>query len=222
MTEAEWLACTDPERMLESLRGRASERKLRLFACSCCRLSWRLLIDERSRAAVEVAERLADGLATDEEVRTAVQGISAASLAVRRSPDDSPETLLQLRRRQDPTSLYRAAFLAGFAVSKGAGNLDAHLRARGANPVDDRTQAQLLRCLFNPFRPGVIEVTSSPEAPIALARALYEDRIFEWLPILGDALEEAGCSDEAILAHCRGPGPHVRGCWVVDLILGKR
>ena len=67
MTEAEWDACTDPQRMLEFLRGRVSERKCRLFACARCRAVWHMLLDERSREAVELAERLADGLATEED-----------------------------------------------------------------------------------------------------------------------------------------------------------
>ena len=55
-----------------------------------------------------------------------------------------------------------------------------------------------------------------------LAQAIYEERRFGDLPVLADALEEAGCTDADILSHCRGPGPHVRGCWVVDLLLGKQ
>jgi hypothetical protein len=54
-----------------------------------------------------------------------------------------------------------------------------------------------------------------------MAQAIYNERGFDRLPILGDALEDAGCTDRDILDHCRGPGPHVRGCWAVDLLLGK-
>jgi hypothetical protein len=71
MTDAEWMTSTDPQTMLESVRGEVSERKLRLFAVACCRLVWHLLVDERSRKAVEVAERFADGGATQQEIEAA-------------------------------------------------------------------------------------------------------------------------------------------------------
>jgi hypothetical protein len=81
--------------------------------------------------------------------------------------------------------------------------------------------ASLREVFGNPFR----TVTFSPEGrtdiAVALARAMYESRDFSAMPILADALQDAGCDSEDILSHCRGGGPHVRGCWVVDLVLGK-
>jgi hypothetical protein len=56
---------------------------------------------------------------------------------------------------------------------------------------------------------------------IKIAQAIYNERAFERLPILADALEDAGCDNADILRHCREPGEHMRGCWVVDLLLGK-
>jgi hypothetical protein len=83
-------------------------------------------------------------------------------------------------------------------------------------------QAQFLRDIFgNPFRPPVFSPSWRTDTAVALARQAYDSRDFSILPILADALEEAGSESEDILAHCRGPGPHVRGCWVVDLVLGK-
>jgi hypothetical protein len=91
---------------------------------------------------------------------------------------------------------------------------------------DSNLQVALLHDIFgNPFRPtpplpAVVLARNDGTVP-KLAQAIYEDRAFNRLPILADALEEAGCNNADILAHCRGPGPHVRGCWLVDLILGK-
>jgi hypothetical protein len=74
---------------------------------------------------------------------------------------------------------------------------------------------------YNPFHPITLAIDWRFSSVQQLARVIYEDRAFDRLPILADALEEAGCTNPDILDHCRGPGPHVRGCWVVDLILGK-
>jgi hypothetical protein len=74
----------------------------------------------------------------------------------------------------------------------------------------------------NPFRPITFDPAWRTPAALSLARSMYEERRFEEMPLLGDALEEAGCRDEAILAHCRGPNTHARGCWLVDLLLGKQ
>jgi hypothetical protein len=90
---------------------------------------------------------------------------------------------------------------------------------------ESASQVRLLHCLFgNPFRPTTVrpEWLSFAGGTIpGLARAIYEERAFDRLPVLADALEDAGCTDAAILEHCRGPGEHARGCWVIDLLLGK-
>jgi hypothetical protein len=86
----------------------------------------------------------------------------------------------------------------------------------------EKAQLIILRDLFvNPFHPVSADPCWRSIHVMGLADGIYEDRDFDRLPILADALEEAGCTDAEILSHCRGPGPHVRGCWVVDLLLGK-
>jgi hypothetical protein len=85
-----------------------------------------------------------------------------------------------------------------------------------------RDVASLLRCIVgNPFRPVAFDVTWRTETVVSLASAIYAERAFDRMPILADALEEAGCDHADILSHCRGPGPHARGCWVVDAVLGN-
>ena len=80
----------------------------------------------------------------------------------------------------------------------------------------------LIRDVFgNPFRPVTVDPRWLTSDVLALARSLYDERAFDRMPILADALQDAGCTDEKVLAHCRGEGPHCRGCWVVDLLLGK-
>jgi hypothetical protein len=216
MTEAEWLAGKKPAAMLKWLRHRAGETKLRLFGCACCRRIWDLLTDERSRRAVDVSERYADRLASVEDLRETQFGARvAASLAeVRR---------LQTADREEQRSaraLHNAA-LAASRTAVGEGARDAEL----AVPAERKAQAALLLEIFgNPFRP--VPLASSWLAwndgtVQKLARAIYAEQRFADLPILADALEDAGCADAAILAHCRTPGEHVRGCWVLDLLLGK-
>ena len=78
-------------------------------------------------------------------------------------------------------------------------------------------QCELLRDLFgNPFRPVTFVKEWKTTNVLAMAKTIYDQHAFERLPVLGDALEEAGCSDPAVLDHCRGVGPHFRGCWVID------
>ncbi|QDU18833.1 hypothetical protein ETAA1_07290 [Urbifossiella limnaea] len=113
--------------------------------------------------------------------------------------------------RSEPACLTVASELARIPVDSA--------RARSTETAE---QVRLLRDIFgNPFHPVALDPAWRTEAVVGLARGAYEDRAFDRLPVLADALEDAGCADGAVLAHCRGPGPHVRGCWVVDLVLGK-
>jgi hypothetical protein len=81
---------------------------------------------------------------------------------------------------------------------------------------------QLIRDIFgNPFHPVTFSSEWRTDTALSLARAMYESRDFSALPILADAVQDAGCTNDDILNHCRGPGPHVRGCWCVDLVLSK-
>jgi hypothetical protein len=230
MTEAEWDACADPTPMLEVLRGRASDRKLRLFAAACCRAAWQVFTDERSRAAVEACERFADGLASADALRAAWEGADKAE-------DDA---IAGGRQRVG----VNVAIAVKAALRATVGTAEALLIGRAAAvaaawavPTDDRAaqlaelnaglarSGRLLRDLFgNPFRPAALDpawLAWNGGAVRKMAESIYEERRFADLPVLADALEDAGCADAAVLAHCRGPGEHVRGCWVVDLLLGK-
>jgi hypothetical protein len=95
-------------------------------------------------------------------------------------------------------------------------------RMTKAPQVELHAHACLVRCIFgNPFRPVVFAPSWRSETAVALAAGIYEERAFDRLPILADALEEAGCDHPDVLNHLRGPGPHARGCGVVDGVLGK-
>jgi hypothetical protein len=218
MTEQEWLACTDPKPMLEFIRGKASDRKLRLFAVACCRCGWHLLPDERSRNAVVVAEQFADGKATWEQLRAAwAAAMTAAKAAMRvaRQVKGEAKSVADQVVRAAWEAAWGAKQTAAFVVKEG-GEI-----AKKAWP----DQTTFFCDIFgSPFRP----VSLSPSwlvwndgAVRKMAQAIYDERAFDRLFVLADALEDAGCHNADILAHCRQPGPHVRGCWVVDLVLGK-
>lgn len=223
MTEAEWQACTDSKRMLRFLWDEASERKLRLFACACCRHFWCLLTDDRSRRAVEVAERFSDGLVSSDEAQAAL--VSACE-ALPEIPDGSTgwlEAEARLRTQHLPHKHWRAAATAAFAVSRDVGDVEAHVRGNEGVLVAYRLQAQLLRDIFGPlpFHPVSIRSQQLTQEVVTLAQSIYDNAAFNQLPRLADALENVGCEATAILDHCREPGMHVRGCWAVDFLLGK-
>lgn len=225
MDEATWLTCADPVKMLGFLKDRPCERRRRLFACACSRRLWPWATDERSRSAVEVAERFADRLATRKELRKAYR--AAWSAADWNCQSDAGKTCAV-------TCVEDWAYLVGGACisQKGVEMAQASSPTRMKQLGIDNWQAGLLRELFgNPFELTFIMsawLAWSNGLVIHLAQEAYSSRCLpegtldpSLLAVLADALEEAGCGDQAILAHLRTPGPHFRGCWVLDLLLAK-
>jgi len=257
MTESKWLSCTDTSQMLRFLLGgdyprvqdvesfpdcRASARKLRLFACACYHRIRHLLPDTRAQAAVEVAEQVAEGVASEEERRRAEATV--------REPLDAMEShwrasqgaeRIALEPTHDALALagvilwdqpQKAAYYAAsnahltFACIANPGDASSNIGFCTSRAAEERVQTDLLRCIFGPlpFHPAYLDPSwlawNDGTVP-RVAQAIYDDTAFERLPVLADALEDAGCTDAEILGHCRGPGPHVQGCWVVDLLLGK-
>lgn len=228
MTEAEWLTCTDPKPMLEFLGGTTTTRKLLLFAVSCCHRIWHLVIDERSQCLVKTVGQYADGLATIFDVSNASDIHENAV-----STYDFKAPWFAAMYATSPFHCQQSASEAAQAVGCAMwwdsipeddpiiGVLDSSGRHTEAE-----AQCLLLRDIFgNPFCPASINaaiLTWNDCIIVKLAQAIYDERVFNRLPILADALEEAGCTNSDILGHCRQLGDHVRGCWVVDLLLGKK
>jgi hypothetical protein len=220
MTETEWWECGDPNPMLEFLRLKASDRKVRLFTAACCRHLGSKLTDERSWRAIDVVERYADGLANEQDLESAFHIADAAS---QESPSDAADAVVSATTSYGPYGDQQAIRIA-YATDV------ARVAVRAAptplRPAVRAAQAALLRDLFGhlQYRPVQIAPTwiTWHEGTIpTLTHSIYTERRFHDLPLVAKALEEAGCTDTDILSHCREPGPHVRGCWVVDLILSK-
>jgi hypothetical protein len=229
------LNVTNLGEVIAFLRETISERKLRLLACGCCRLAWGELVDDRSRQAVRVSETFADGLSTGDELASAIWQAEAAIFKL----DDRIARLNRERNgiRQgwlSATDAIEEPFIGGLGQRRVP--IDrAMLLAQAAEPAVgdpgnflqgvDRSilSSQVIKEIVgNPFRPAAIEPAWLTSTVVALARGIYDDRAFDRMPILGDALEDAGCDNADILAHCRDANAtHVRGCWVVDLVLGK-
>jgi hypothetical protein len=234
MTEADWLACTDPGPMLKFLGRKASERKLRLFASARCRLfrpdwnDWWPI-----REAVDAAEQLSDGLSPAGQltrlhrpwedfiwaVRWGTIDPTGGSTVLR--PSDLGLLLVQAISSPDASSAARGVLYDDLQSYIDGGWKDGR--------QEQRAECQLLQEVFgNPFRPVTPDPAWSTPQVVALAQAAYDQRELPAgtldtarLAVLADALKEAGCTDADILNHCRRPGVHVRGCWVVDLLLGQ-
>ncbi|MDY3556401.1 hypothetical protein R5W24_005566 [Gemmata sp. JC717] len=252
MTEADWLACRQPAPMLDALGDLASPRKRRLFACACCRRLEAPLPHLWLRAALDVAERFADGHVSNDELRdawrrvgedlhTAHRRIEIETRSGPRPPKDvrasalleaqysalrelSTAVAVSISRSglgQDAVRAVQSAAQTA-ALRTAIGDWQVRAAASDAGCAEELAQAELVRDLFTDRFWFVVPdpVWFTPDV-LALANYIYNDHAFEQMPILADALQDAGCESGRVLDHCRGPGPHARGCWVVDLVLGK-
>ena len=220
-----------------------SERKLRLWTCACCRRIWHLLSDRRSQNAIEQAELFADGAISKDELRVARKAAKKAVQNIEFNEGESGGEGSSLYDYMIASSASKAAFYtttskggdaraaqcAGYAVSGEGypfgdledeeGEAEAH---KELGLKEDEIQEALYRDIFGDPT-GDVEFKASWIIPTveALAQSIYDERAFDRMPALADILENAGCTNAEILNHCRSEGPHVRGCWVVDRILGK-
>jgi len=230
MDEAEWLVCTDPTWMLAFLKTRVSDRKLRLFSVACCRLMEDSVSERATLRAVAVAERYADGLADDIELRDARTEV-ARDKGVRNYR--LRNAAAHLCCRELTTVIFGVLRYAIENTAWPSPLVNRPVDWRKAVDAAERSEFPFLiefcRDIFcNPFRPTVVDPACRTPTVTALATAVYENRHplaatldADRLAVLADALDDAGCTDEQLLAHLRQSSPHVRGCWVIDLLLGK-
>jgi hypothetical protein len=219
MTEAEWLGTGEPAELIDQLAG-ATPRKRRLFCVACCQ---RVITPSHApvlRNALAVAEEFADAnasrsalLSAGRQVRVhrrqSVQGRGSYSLSDLSPEAEAVGALCKPGSGCDPHTI-----LAWISQFKGMGS--------EADRKEQVAQRVLLRDVFgNPFRPVSFSPEWRTDTVLALARQIYESRDSDVMPILADALQDAGCGIADILDHCGGTKLHVRGCWVVDLVLGK-
>ena len=226
MTADEWETTADLKAMLAVRQVRNRKRPLRLFAVGCCRQLGKWVSDDTLWDALAACERFADGEIKESGLARWVAAVNRARAAVQ----DGPRKRDQRSREAALHTIFYTVHnhRCGYTSADGTSNVPLHT-------LDDHSgfsakELARLRVLFphllrdvfgNPFRPVQFAKGWRSESAVSLARTAYDTRDFTLLPVLADALEEAGCDHAEVLSHCRGPGPHVRGCWVVDLVLGK-
>jgi hypothetical protein len=220
--------------MLSCLKGRISERKLRLWAVACC---WRIgdvFEDVQSRRAVEGARHFADGAVSCEELTKRRMAVSAVIQETRREGvhlDEKPAALVAaVAATRLPFDTDAAAWGVNNAARAAARLPSAYASYNAPHAAtiarEAAAQCDLLRDIVgNPFdeKPAIDPLWQRLDhGNIArLVEVIYREERWADLPILADALEEVGCCQEDLLDHLRGPGPRVRGCWVVDRLRGN-
>jgi hypothetical protein len=220
MTESQWLKPGDLTPHVEWLWKKKRLRKLRLFSVACCRQLEPWIDEPLLLEAIERAERLADGELSDATINKWRQKVNRLGDERRRKSRNAWTP--QLSVFDDVRFVCHENQYFGFVDCWRT--LVYHGKVFGRKFVKagpGLAHALLLDVFGNPFRPVEFDKQWRTDTAVSLARGMYDTRDFGAMPILADALQDAGCDNDDVLDHCRGSGPHVRGCWVVDLVLGK-
>lgn len=235
LTEAEWLSCQNPQAMLGVLKDarRLSERKLRLVAVACCRCVWDLLSNDASRCSVDCAERYVEAEISARDLYSACLRASHAARSGQGATVEKNWAAAWVSVK-DPLNAARSVLQATSAgylhVNRGMEPHEWHT-VPGMNRAE---QTSVLREVFsNPFAllPQIdpAHLAWQDETPVKLARSAYDLRSLPSghldngrLAVLADSLEEAGLVNDEVLSHLRSAGPHYRGCWALDLVLGRQ
>jgi hypothetical protein len=211
MTKSEWDACTDAEEMLRFLRSKGSDRKLRLYGAACCRLVWDEIARPESRRLLDTLEGRAD-----EDL-----GEVGIALGFYDNASGVPAPVPGIVECLAVPNAWQAASNAAFRAAR------SHRFGLDSGP-GEQAVCDVLRDVFNPYRPAGDNPAFGKGMMPELAAVAYDQRILPAgtldgarLAVLADALVRAGCDDVELLGHLRGPGPHYRGCWAVDAIMGK-
>lgn len=248
MMQTRWSDSEYPQPVLASLCGVVSRRKMRLVAAACCHRVSHLWCDETWRYGTEMAERHADRSITRRQLESVhINLVNAIRILTQSSGDYEAAARVQAARSvvwlTHPTKnryagsvvdcaaaamayAAEAAYTADLPGHEFRASTDFNQRWAETHAAERAAQMQLIRDVFHlsgRTLPVVLPhwLAYDNGLVLRLAREIYDFREFGDLPILADALEDASCSDQEILAHCRGPGPHTRGCWVLDLLLGQ-
>jgi hypothetical protein len=231
--EGKWLSCTDSKLLLGpfSFRGEIKDQH---FFSACVRRVWCFLTDERSRTAVELAELPAVSrlprLMIEEEVAAAHSATEEARRTAEQSPGDHGRSRWYAAQAAEyALGLFHGITDAAALAAEAVGASHPGRRGLTAYAEEREVQVRLLRDIYgNPFRPVSLDPAWLTPTVCSLAHAAYEERLLPSghldnarLAILADALEEAGCTEAAILDHLRSAGPPVRGCWPIDLVTGR-
>lgn len=234
MTEGGWAVCVNPLTMLRFLREahKASDRKCLLLAVACARRSWDSL-SPQEREGFEVAERYVEGEATWHDLSE----VSLPRMGNARKPETRLRQFVDATLARASEKSARAAYSQLLEVDRGFAERQRVAASLGlsdgaardprdgwieANNRECLAQEMMIRDLFgNPFRPVIVEPTWLTSEVVERARLIYDGRVFDRLPALGEALTTAGCRDADLLGHCRSDALHIRGCWAVDAVLQK-